>query len=284
MTSPQACGLSSQLYNSSVIQNEVLFQSDGISLLALDRLYSLKSALSSYTKSRSPLRLEDAVDELRRLILARNGEQVPKSDLLRCYDWLSINHSAIGELDQMYRRAYGGYSQIGGISGLQSFRDRVFHEPMIRVDDESEEEFDSDEDERMDDADTEQLDMAIRMMQPPKPPSPRGPLLKIQTNFREVPGRRQAERGTEADEEDGDRTARPVGETPILRLNQWNGNSIDHILTASAWSSERTSMQMGNGPVTPRGYDDISPITRGEWGFMMGGNALSGKKAPVETW
>jgi hypothetical protein len=33
------------------------------------------------------------------------------------------------------------------------------------------------------------------------------------------------------------------------------------------------------GPTTPNGYDDISPITRGEWGFLMFGK---GRVAGVE--
>ena len=38
------------------------------------------------------------------------------------------------------------------------------------------------------------------------------------------------------------------------------------------------------GPMTPNGYDDISPITRGEWGFMMVDNALQGgRTVAVET-
>ena len=36
------------------------------------------------------------------------------------------------------------------------------------------------------------------------------------------------------------------------------------------------------GPMTPNGYDDISPITRGEWGFLMG--AKAGKTVAVEMW
>ena len=38
------------------------------------------------------------------------------------------------------------------------------------------------------------------------------------------------------------------------------------------------------GPMTPNGYDDISPTTRGEWGFLFSGDAWKqGKTAAVET-
>ena len=39
-------------------------------------------------------------------------------------------------------------------------------------------------------------------------------------------------------------------------------------------------------PITPNGYDDISPITRGEWGFFMNGHewgqSKGRRKAAVE--
>ena len=281
---PAACGLSSQLYNSSVIQNEVLFASDGLTLLALDRLYSLKGALSSYSKTLSPLRLEDAVDELRRLVLSRNGLPVPKSDLLRSYDWLNVTNSAIFELDQMYRRAYGGPGQAEGISGMPSFRDRMLQrqQPVIKLDADDFEEQSDDED----NDDTEEIDMAIHLMQPPKSVSPRPPILKLQTSF-PTPPPLLARRGNGADDpdeddEDGDRTARPADVSPVIKLNVWNVHSIDQLLTADVLSPERNSMKMG--PMTPHDYDDISPITRGEWGFLMVDNSEGGKKAPIETW
>ncbi|GAO14056.1 hypothetical protein UVI_02038500 [Ustilaginoidea virens] len=117
--SPAAAGLSSQLITNSIVQNEVLFSSDGLTLLSLDRIYSIKSALAAYAKSKSPLRLEDAVDELRRYVLANSGAKVTKSDLLRSYDWLNVGTGAVSDLDRMYRRAYGGPDQVGAISGLQ---------------------------------------------------------------------------------------------------------------------------------------------------------------------
>ena len=116
--SPAACGLSGHLFSSSVAQNEVLFSSDGLTLVSLDRLYSLKSALSSYSKTRSLLRLEDAVDELRRYVLASGGAKVTQADLLRSYDWLGVSAAAVADLDRMYRRAYGGAECVGAVSGM----------------------------------------------------------------------------------------------------------------------------------------------------------------------
>ena len=46
----------------------------------------------------------------------------------------------------------------------------------------------------------------------------------------------------------------------------------------------RESQHSHIGPLTPNGYDDISPTTRGEWGFLFAGDAWKrGKIAAVET-
>jgi hypothetical protein len=39
-----------------------------------------------------------------------------------------------------------------------------------------------------------------------------------------------------------------------------------------------------DGPITPHGYDDISPVTRGEWGFLFQGDTwVKGRCVRVET-
>ncbi|KAI1637180.1 hypothetical protein F4809DRAFT_605835 [Biscogniauxia mediterranea] len=108
-----ACGLNQDLVRRSILQNEVLFSSEGLTLLGLDRLYTFKAALAAYARSipcppvpspsaplHAPLsshpvlfinrdgggdgsnrssnsgmttRLEEAVDSLRRLILLANS-------------------------------------------------------------------------------------------------------------------------------------------------------------------------------------------------------------------
>ncbi|KAM0562597.1 hypothetical protein ACHAPJ_002287 [Fusarium lateritium] len=287
---PSSCGLTNQLIHSSIIQNEVLFCSEGLTILSLDRLYSLKSALSSYSKTKSHLRLEDAVDELRRIILATNGAKVSKTAILRSYDWLSVSNSALVDLDRMYRRAYGGPEQYGGISGLTSFA-----EPAIKPI--------SDFQERHKEEEVEEATICVAVAKG-KTPSPK-PLLKLQTNFTPGPAIRPKPRKPEVttqipiqveveEEEDGDRTARPTDQL-YFTMQQWEPPStIDQVLTAgpvnrSAFSplTPTPIMSPGSprfGPLTPHDYDDISPTTRGEWGFMMADNAFqSGRKVGVET-
>lgn len=104
----------------SILQNEVLHSSEGLTLLSLDHLYTFKCALTHYAATRadpgSHFRLEDAVDELRRYVLsgAAGRRRLLKSILVQAYDWLGpVNDVALGEVMRMYSRAYGGATEMG---------------------------------------------------------------------------------------------------------------------------------------------------------------------------
>ncbi|KAI0840469.1 hypothetical protein F5Y06DRAFT_241210 [Hypoxylon sp. FL0890] len=307
-TTASACGLNADLVRRSILQNEVLFSSEGLTLLGLDRLYTFKSALAAYARSinssvaSSPLasptpriadstRIEDAVDSLRRLVLANGGRPVSRSDLYRSYDWLGVNARALRDVESMYRRAYGGPERIGAFEITQEEREREATRP------------------------------AVKIGAPPPPKTPpktqTTPVLKLNTQLatatttrifkpkaKAVPipqrdtskDKSEAEKAQEAadvieleikidnlaaeesdeEEEEEERTARP-----IQGLSFWNGaSSIDELL--SPCDTTRQSQRLG--PTTPNGYDDISPITRGEWGFLFKGDGWTqGRTAAVET-
>ncbi|KAK2011478.1 hypothetical protein LZ32DRAFT_586643 [Colletotrichum eremochloae] len=251
-----ACGVTSNLIRRSIVQNEVLFASDGLTLVSLDRLYTFKAALSSYSRTDAPLRLEDAVDELRRLILSRAGRKVSKSELLRSYDWLGVTDVALNDVDKMYRRAYGGPDRVGAIEGVGSV------EQVERTVRELEREVDN------------TLAAAVNTIRIAKPPSPKGPALRVLTNFDNKPlsPPREVRAGEVSDEEEEDLTARPERRPPV---SVWSPVSIAEVLHDD---------RQQTGPVTPNAYDDISPITRGEWGFLMGPSGAGvGRTAPVMT-
>jgi hypothetical protein len=65
-------------------------------------------------------------------------------------------------------------------------------------------------------------------------------------------------------------------ETRFSRLSRGSGiQRLDPVSTAT---------DAGEGPTTPNGYDDISPVTRGEWGFLFKGEGWKGARtAAVET-
>lgn len=286
-TSPSTRDLTTQLFHSSVVQNEILFSSDGLTLLTLDRLYSIKSALSSYSKTSSALRLEDAVDELRRYVLASNGRKVTRADLLRSYDWLSVSNTAITELDRMYRRAYGGPDLVGGIAGMPLDRPPqpfVLHlPPKNKFVDDWEDGAISPSSTILDEGIVKVAMTAVKLS---RPPTPRriGPSLKLQTDFTPKPEPADEEKSIVVKANDPDEevhTARPIDRS---NASMWNSRfTIDQMLSP-ATNQDLQAPSPAIGPMTPHAYDDISPVTRGEWGFLMGGNGLNiGKTAAVET-
>ncbi|KAJ4151009.1 hypothetical protein LMH87_011730 [Akanthomyces muscarius] len=304
--SASACGFNKDLFNNSIAQNDVLFSSDGLSLISFDRLYSLKAALSSYSKTGSPLRLEDAVDELRRYVLA-SGEKVSKMHLLRSYDWLNVSHSALADLDRMYRRAYGGVEMQGGIDGMY-FAPVPEASSVCSSDDDDENDVGEEHEYHDQDSgvyveglpDSPTIDVAtvgmavssttpVPAQQPKRSPSPKMPLLRVQTSFVKTPAHRHVEeqpdttsdepgeedegggKPPEAAAEDDVVTARPddeAGQAAAARNKLWRSTqstSIAQVLSPGPDPPPRDQ----DGPMTPNGYDDISPITRGEWGFLL---------------
>ncbi|KAI1464644.1 uncharacterized protein F4812DRAFT_149165 [Daldinia caldariorum] len=380
-----ACGLNDDLVRRSMLQNEVLFSSEGLTLLGLDRLYSFKSALAVYARSTyaspSPTpsssssaananaaptttgktpdstRLEDAVDALRRLVLANGGRPVSKSDLLRSYDWLGANARALRDVESMYRRAYGGLDRTGAFETTSSSIPAATPPYQEEQHQQQQEEVYEEEEEGGKEQHGRSTRPVIKLSAPPPPRTPprtqTTPVLTLDTQLATattarifkptakllVPGTGKAcgggaavsgkrggnatregmeiylegltyyddneeeeedadnssdsgnkEKGREGerDEEgegEGDYTARPM---PGLAF--WNNASasIDSMMLLSPSStreSQQSQSQQRLGPLTPNGYDDISPVTRGEWGFLFKGEGWQqGRTAAVETW
>ncbi|KAK4178442.1 hypothetical protein QBC36DRAFT_344603 [Triangularia setosa] len=107
--SASSLSLPPDLIRLSLSQNQALFSSSHLSLLSLDSLYTFRTALQAYTRTRSSYRLEDTVDELRRLYLSNGRRPLLKSVLLNSYRWLDpICDMSLGQVCRMYERAYGG--------------------------------------------------------------------------------------------------------------------------------------------------------------------------------
>ncbi|KAG6189044.1 hypothetical protein E4U27_006799 [Claviceps purpurea] len=332
--SPLAYGLSSQLFTNSVIQHQVLFSSDGLTILALDRLYSLKAALASYARIKTPLRLEDAVDELRRYVLAGNGAQVAKSHLFRAYDWLNVGPGAVADLDSMYKRAYGGPDQVGAIAGIEPIAHPPAPPPPLRANDEFHEAESPCHDRQRylspsmkeprirpepdgyaftdyQDEDPElhpdQIGLAITTYSDTRKPAPasRGPALRIRSDIQSAsrPLVLRSKWGYEDDDDENeDETSNGTGngyeandaichkhtavkqqgheihrtarfQAPAMGFVPWKSRSMSRLRgvgggggSGSVTIPEETPTCQG--PVTPNAYDDISPITRGEWSFL----------------
>ncbi|XP_044718127.1 uncharacterized protein HRG_08769 [Hirsutella rhossiliensis] len=197
--SPAACGLP---VNSSAAPRpeRVLFASQGLSLVSLDRFFSLK---------------------------------VSKSALLRSYDWLSLSDDTVDHLDRMYRRAYGGPEQVGAIAGMPDpplptrARARAETSPSPCQDDLLEAEFAFPH--------PDDIGIAITTPETSLSPSPRVPTLKLQIDFGPTPPPTDSPRwpwqdDDDDDDDDGDRTALPENFLTI-GFDPWAEPSIDHVLS-----------------------------------------------------
>jgi hypothetical protein len=219
-------GLGDDLIRRSLQQNDLLFSNEGLTLLSLDRVYSFKLALSTYsrlvaTQSQpltpttptwpfpSPETLSEnrrieaqqaakihAVDELRLLTLSQHGRAISKSYLLRAYDHLSISMTALRAVNEAYKSC--------------------FHCDGVEIE-------------------------AVRL--PIGLPLRQG--LSLRTGYsKDINGGNFVMDGSDG----------------IQRLDRG-----PHF----------------RAPATPGGYDDVTPITRGEWGFLRGG--LEPRTGAVET-
>lgn len=282
--SPAACGLPAHLFSSSVVQNEVLFASPGLSLVSLDRFFSLKCALSSYSMTRSRVRLEDAADELHRFVLANNGTRVSKTALVRSYDWLSLSDDTIHHLDRMYRQAYGGPDRVGAIAGMPE--SSAFAEPspspslcgheMPRAD--------------FPFPHPDEIGVALTTPEVSLPPSPISPAITLQTVVGPMLSPTDGPRWPWQDDEDDDDDIVNADHAALPEnflasdLDSWPESSIDHVMSTKPVVLSPGPLVTGSGPLTPNTYGDISPVTRDEWGFLMVDSPLrGGRTVTVET-
>ncbi|KAI1393730.1 uncharacterized protein F4822DRAFT_22393 [Hypoxylon trugodes] len=311
-TTASACGLNADLVRRSILQNEVLFSSEGLTLLGLDRLYTFKSALAAYARSinsgsnpstpASPThkitdstRIEDAVDSLRRLVLANGGRPVLRSDLHRSYDWLGVNVRALRDVENMYRRAYGGPDRSGAFEMTPEEREReakpvvlISSPPPPKTPPKTQTTPVLKLNTKLATATTTRIfkpkakaisSQAPTTTQPANPsdaPKPQtGEITELEIKIDPLSLSAGEESDTDHSNE-GDVTARPIPNFPL-----WNGASIDEMMLSPC--DTRQSQRLG--PTTPNGYDDISPITRGEWGFLFKneGWQMQGRTAAVET-
>lgn len=165
---------------------------------------------------------------------------------------------------------------------MSTFAERAIHEPIIRSDEDLSGDDGFEEADEQDSHVVLPISMAIKHIG--KTPSPKAPALKLQTTFaplvRPIP-RKVAD--DYDDENDGDRTARPTDHQLPIMFQPWNSGTIDQVLSAVDVLSPAESV-LRLGPMTPNGHDDISPTTRGEWGFLMVDDAFQGgRTVRVET-
>lgn len=115
---------SATLIRQSLQQNRLIHTSEGLTVLSLDRIYTLKLALARYTflsSTRSTASniqesLAAAVDELRLAVWSQRREGIEKSFLLRSYDHLPISLQALRDVNGAYTAVTGKAAPILSIA------------------------------------------------------------------------------------------------------------------------------------------------------------------------
>ncbi|KAE8446849.1 hypothetical protein EG329_011626 [Mollisiaceae sp. DMI_Dod_QoI] len=220
------------LVHRSLTQNEVLFSSEGLTLLSLDHVYTFKYQLHTYSRTLSLSDLTSAVDELRRLVLAQQGRRITKGYLMRAYDWLGISLAALVDVNEGYKVAYGGKERFGGIE-VQN-EERRSPPPL------------------MTNFDMTQIGQ-----------------IRINVGFED--------RTLDSSSNSGSGSESEVEGFGVEDNAWWKDTRIEGNLKEDRGPHRR-------GPATPNGFEDLTPVTRGEWSFLMVGDGwMEAKRAAVET-
>lgn len=233
------CALTNDLIHRSLTQNEVIFSSEGLTLLSLDHVYTFKCHLHTYSRTLTPSDLTAAVDELRRLVLAQNGRRITKGYLMRSYEWLGISLAALVDVNEGYKVAYGGKERFGGIEVQNEERKSP---PPLKTDFSAGQGF-------------RKLRLNVNLVS-----------CSLSSSVRE-----SSCESTCSEYEAKTLVSVDVGESAKGRD-----------ATVEELREDRGPHR--RGPMTPNGFEDITPVTKGEWCFLMVGEGWKeAKTAPVET-
>jgi hypothetical protein len=229
--------MTNDLIRRSLQQNEILFSSEGLTLLSLDHVYTFKCTLHIYSRTLSPYDLTLSVDELRRLVLAQRGRRITKGYLMRAYEWLGISLAALVDVNEGYKTAYGGVKREGGIEVQNEERKSP---PPLKTNFAIEE---------------------IRQM-------------RLDVGFGDKsPGGSFRSKSTSANSSKNEATFVAVGESA-------RGRELG--VEVEEFREDRGPHR--RGPVTPNGFEDITPVTKGEWCFLLVGDGWTqGRTVAVET-
>lgn len=113
-------GVDPYLIRRSMIQHEVIFSGEGLILLTIDHVYTLKRFVSMLsTITRAPLSrpkcLFACIELLRRISLIYTGRKPLKGYFLRVYENVPIDAETLKEVFTTYMMKYGDISMLGMI-------------------------------------------------------------------------------------------------------------------------------------------------------------------------
>lgn len=175
---------------------------------------------------------------------------------MRAYDWLGVSLAALVDVNEGYKTAYGGLERCGGIE-VQN-EERKSPPPL-------------------------QTNFAMEDIR----------RMKMSLSFNTDKDEDTVEVGESAKGIDisiSPRSASPAGSGKGKAVDKFFGNS-NAVAGAGAWHGYADGGEFQEdrgphrrGPVTPNGFEDITPVTKGEWCYLMVGDGWKETKtAAVET-
>ncbi|KAG9233972.1 hypothetical protein BJ875DRAFT_462856 [Amylocarpus encephaloides] len=249
-----------ELIRRSIEQNEVLFASNGLRLVGLDHIYTFKTQLHAYSRTLTADALLATVDQLRLLVLAQNSLSITRAHLMRCYEWLGTSFPALVDVNQAYKTAYGGFSRTGAID-CQDERTRTVL-PSLSV-----------------------TTSFTNLRQTPAPSFRLGNSVTCSQASSDWTRSSQCSSYFSPSSSCG--SPSPVTAIPLTAISMGESARGVDLNTAVSYQFDLEGALREDrgphfrGPMTPNAFEDITPVTKGEWCFLNI-NALA-RQAAVET-
>lgn len=97
----------------TLLQNDIVFSSEGLTLLALDHCFALKSTLDRLNRGSWDASFDSAVDILRRLIYISRGRPMTRGYIRQCYSSIEIPDNTLLRLNAEYEAVYNQRGVVG---------------------------------------------------------------------------------------------------------------------------------------------------------------------------
>ncbi|KAI9841071.1 MAG: hypothetical protein M1837_001042 [Sclerophora amabilis] len=104
----QAASHTDYLIRRSILQNQVLFSSESLTLLDVDYIYAFKAQLQDYTRLHRPSASNACVEMLRRVMMIYDDRPLTISYIMRAYDHLAITEQDLRQINDAYVSKYKG--------------------------------------------------------------------------------------------------------------------------------------------------------------------------------
>jgi hypothetical protein len=97
----------------SLVQNEIVFSSEGLTLVAVDLCFALKQKLEALSNKFTAKDVEDAVVILRRLVVVCRGRPLTRGYLRMSYPRMEVSDQALLRLNAEYEWRFGSRGVVG---------------------------------------------------------------------------------------------------------------------------------------------------------------------------